>query len=201
MHLQPRIVPRSFPGHGKFLWGHVDFTRFQIILLGLLQQCDSMWSIDLVVPHVAHRLLSATLGMRFQYSPILNTSCIVLYRNWLILYQIGAFLMLSHIVASVSSFPVICSIASLALWMLLKEDGQSKVRFISRIPLYTIDCISEANLVPWTLKWLGTLRSISFSTGLVAPSFTSLSHCSFPSTLSWPFTHQKVVVAVCLCRR
>ena len=61
--------------------------------------------------------------------------------------------------------------------------------------------MSDVNFAPWTLKLFGTLRSRSSGSGLVAPSFASLSLNSFPSTPSWSFTHLKVVMAMRRRRR
>lgn len=123
MQPQPRIVPRLFPGHRRSSWGHVVFARSHIILLGSLRQWERIWLIDSVIPQVEQMLLLVTSGMQFQYSPILKTSCIVLYRNCRTLGRIVDHLRLNQIITSDSSYPVIHFTASLVNWILFEEDG------------------------------------------------------------------------------
>jgi len=196
MHPQPRIIPRSVSGQGMLVWGQTPLASLQIRRVGLLRQCIRIWLIDSVIPQVVHKWRSATLGMRDQKCPILNTSCVALKRNCLILGQIGAFFMLIHIVASVSSFPVRRLIATLACSMFSVDDWQIRTGFLSRMPLYANAWVSDDIFAPWTLKLSRIFRSRTSGFGLAAPSLASWSLCLLPSTPLWPLTHWKAVVAV-----
>ena len=73
--------------------------------------------------------------------------------------------------------------------------------FRSRMPLYVVACVRVASFAPWTSSSLGMSRFRGSGCCLFAPCFTSASLPSFPSFLSWPFTHCIIVLAdLCLIR-
>jgi len=102
---------------------------------------------------------------------------------------------LCQIVALVSTSFVVLF---MAIWMscrFFSEVFCGLVCFLSRMPLYTVACVSVGSFAPWMSKSLGISRFRGSGVCLFAPCFASVLLPSLPWTLLCPFTHCRVVLA------
>lgn len=181
MFPHPRTVPMLILGQLPNFRGHVRLARDQISELVLFGQLIKMCSRDsLSALQWVHFARCSYVGIFDQYSPILCAPCMALYRNCLVLRDISLCLLFSQMLASVSRCPVISCIANLVTSRLFVVFCLGIVGLFSLMPLYARDCEMADSFAPCRLNSLGTVKFNSSGCGLFAPSFASLSACSFP---------------------
>src|SRR6266702_2347819 len=98
----PRIKPRFICGHFVGSCGQRYLARSQIRLTGVARQDVMICDIDSVVLHMLHVPLCSWFQMLNHTLPIIWVLCIDLKRNCWTLSLMVHFLMLLHIVSSVS---------------------------------------------------------------------------------------------------
>ena len=192
----PRAIPKLILGHWYVSWSHASLANLHIRLVVPCVHPMRMCSIDSVVLHSLHVPRSSYPGIRNHTSPTIWVLWIALKRYCCALVRMVRFLMLFHIVLSVSAVFWYCWIAILIVSRFLFVAGRGGREHFSLIPLYAVACLSVASLAPCRLYSSGTSRGKGSNSSLFAPSFANLSLSSFPRFPLCPLTHLKDVVAV-----
>ena len=154
-----------------------------------------------VVLQDAQFSLSSSPWKSLHCFPVINASCIVLYRNCWIIGCITGFRMPRQIAALVSSLFVCWHIVFWVSLRLLFVTFLGSGFFLSSIPLYAIACVRVASLAPCMSNSSGISRSSSSGSCLFAPSLARQSLSSFPTVPLWPFIHWNIVFTVLSLRR